>query len=853
MKVVGRTRTLGNLLLCLLLLFSFSYAACKAKPDSISVSSGSNNLGTFSSGETAYIDADLASSPLEVMLTFENVEESCYDAANLKMRLFSSASGRAASLSSEGNETGVVVASFTFADSIQLTTGFTSYIDIETNDGQTQTITLNFDYDNTAPTVSISSSPSQSVVGPSTPITITYAASDSQSGLVSISGLDSQTFENPVASFTNSTTETLSSTQTFTVTATDAKGLSSTASLEIKVDSEAPTIISFENVGYSSGTQRTASYELVVEDASFADSPPTVTADFSALSSGVSSLSGSCTKEGETRYSCKWQNVPITLSETSTVTIPVTVTDSLGNEVSTELSEEVFIDNEGPVISSFELVNRLGVTNIFSPYDDESIVRLVYSDESTLANVKLYTDFGKITLLSPSCEFESGTATCEWKLKDAVAVYKGIGTGSDTFSVQVVDEFGNPSTAEINVSIDEYMPQILSVEMIETESIKDGIVKSGEILDFKLFVEDDNLDDAGQYFVYADASSIYYAEGSSNLSASCSQYNETAVQCDISGIEVVNGYKNESIKFYVNDRAGNRNKEELYVEIFKISDEVFSSFKISDMDILNPINRNLILESDITGWFEGKIEKVGTEKNITIVNYQLKDCNDSDINPILMGERTLYPDDVVINEGQENLEDFVMKTLIETHPNVNDLNTKTMHCTMSILKRNEKEVFPPELVDFTLNIHFYDMLRTSLLDAHANKLLAEIESIESLGSWLDGMYDIYKIFRGACELISKVREMLKTFSHGVDVVQGLLASVGSSSVASPLQKLANNMNGLTDNFLFDKNGFIGKACDWVSCSNGATLTEYFNVSGLSQTFEGIKKLEGIQDAFTQAV
>ena len=88
----------------LLLLSSYSYAICKANPNTITISSGSNDLGAFKSGQTAYIDNNLAQSPLTVTLTFEGVEESCYDPADVTMRLFSSATPRPAQITSDGGK-----------------------------------------------------------------------------------------------------------------------------------------------------------------------------------------------------------------------------------------------------------------------------------------------------------------------------------------------------------------------------------------------------------------------------------------------------------------------------------------------------------------------------------------------------------------------------------------------------------------------------------------------------------------------------------------------------------------------------------------------------------------------------
>ncbi len=109
------------------------------------------------------------------------------------------------------------------------------------------------------------------------------------------------------------------------------------------------------------------------------------------------------------------------------------------------------------------------------------------------------------------------------------------------------------------------------------------------------------------------------------VEGNCKAWDEVSYECSFSGISVGNGYFKRNVSFLVFDAAGNGVNEMYEVEVFKVGDEVSSSFRIPDLKILNPIHRERIRQSSVKAWFRGNIERV--DETMFIVNYQIKECD----------------------------------------------------------------------------------------------------------------------------------------------------------------------------------------------------------------------------------
>ena len=457
-----------------------------------------------------------------------------------------------------------------------------------------------------------------------------------------------------------------------------------------------------------------------------------------------------------------------------------------------------------------------------------------FSDESLQdGDVSIIENFGTVQFApGPNCEYIGNVGECSWDLGERVDVYSGMASANDTYSIKVVDLYGNYETDKIEVTIDNVAPVISDVEVRETESIEDGVIKSGEEIDFRIFVEDLNLF-SNQYHITADFSNIDFRSGMDNVSGSCAQYNSSLVQCDFTGIEVVNGYLKRNVTFYVYDVAGNLGIENFEVEILKVSNEVVSSFRIEDLDIINPLNRNVVLKSGTSAWFEGALELMGEGSDMVLVNYQLKSCNESQMDPLIAPDFSLYPDDVVVNYGQDGAEEFAMEIELKAHTNVNDLNTKTMTCVMAVLKRDAENLYPAELVEFKVNFGFYDTPGGDYTKRYASEILSDIEDIEWTMGWFQTIYDIYDLFNSLCTVVNTGGSLMNTGVELWSLLQKAttagcittgVGTKGESCFITPMTATEGSKLAFM-NFLTEPP--VKTICDFVTCRNGFWLGDLF--------------------------
>ena len=78
------------------------------------------------------------------------------------------------------------------------------------------------------------------------------------------------------------------------------------------------------------------------------------------------------------------------------------------------------------------------------------------------------------------------------------------------------------------------------------------------------------------------------------------------------------------------------------------------------------------------------------------------------------------------------------------------MNSKTIGCEMSVLKRDSENLYDPEVVPFNLEFEFYGDVSGDILRAHATDIMSDIDDAEKLGDWFDSTYDIYALLSDFC-------------------------------------------------------------------------------------------------------
>ncbi len=900
------TKLVFTLVLVLVFLGSVS-AACLDDPTYVEVVSGSKNMGTYpiediNTGKIIYIKNNLDTDPLQVNFHFYGQDENCFNSTkDVMMKLFSSSLEIGAqSISFESGDT---IAKFTFDLPILAPASFSSSYIVKNKDNPNGNVgLLKFGTDTKKPVFTQkASAPESSIIKQGTAIKINYAIQDSQSGLKTIvitGGQATQTITlNGNSSYSGIINEELSATTTYVIKATDMLGNQASYNKSFLVDGTNPILSNFQVKEYSTTRQgqRVVSFKVDIEDESYAyeGETPSIYGDFSELDGSATNMAGSCIKtEISKKYTCSFDNVKILkLQDTKSVSITITGKDGIGNEVKGTYSKEIFFDGTGPEISEFYLENSLGTKNIFSAYDDKVKVYLQFNDESLkkLSDISIIENFDGDNFFISSlrnCYFEgdngnksnnasntgdggdtltggeNATSTpeeyslfsnlgkdviCEWDLGSWVSRYSGRESGTITLSVTLRDKYGNNGHASINVSFDNQVPEITDIELIETESVKDGLVNSGEVINFRIFVQDNNLDFDTDY-IYGDFSNIDYSDGMDKKGASCSAYNidedgNEIYQCDFEGITAENGYLKRDVTFVVIDKTANVAKETYEVEVLKVADEVRKVYKVVDanpnydgsdgiLHMLNPLNREQVKKSETTAWFEGRIElKNSADSGFELINYELISCDREGLMPIVASSNELYPDNLVQREeGETNADNkFAVKVDLSAHPNKADLNDKEITCTISVLKKDEETLYGGQIdniekIEFTMTFEFYNLPHEELLDARAQDILNKIDSIALTGNWFDTTWQIYEFFDKSCNTLTTINTAIAAIGgiwNGVSVI--LRATGYGTSVAEPIDKFLNPTDGKLSTLTKGDTGvmsYVNSFCNYMTCKTG---------------------------------
>lgn len=812
------------------------YSACVNEPDEVIVYSGDINLGVVDTDERIYIREDLSDDPLRVEYYFANNEGGCFDSnTNMRMKLTPSGAEVVADdlITTYDSDLKMNISKFTFNFNLayNLTTSISSSYLVEPTSGSSAIGSLLFDIDTTDPLIVVySNSHPNGLVQGGDEVEVLYTVADSQSLLKTliVSGgvTEIVNFENNENSYDGEIRATLNNNRDYVIRVTDKLGYETVETISFTVDSDAPTVTSLSKTYTYDGVQGVI-FSAVISDDSFGivSDTPNVVGDFSEVNPSVTSLVASCSRRDNTSFNCEWSEFDVTIGSTSTVNLRFTVSDSLGNSNTITRQESILVDSAGPEVIEFQLLNGNGVANVFSSDDENVKLTIKFRDPSMITNdpPQIVEDFDIIPTPTRDCTYSEDEGQCIWEFGDSLSRYNGVDNKSVIFEVTLVDFFSNIRTVQLNVNIDNSLPVLKSLEVIETESIKDGILKSGERFDFRVEVSDSNLFSNG-YFIYGDFSTIDFRAGLDNKTPECSNIDSEVLRCDFKNIEAENGYMNRTINIYISDTSGNTIMVPYNIEVLKIGTEVVSSFKIDDVVVTNPLNRNLVIESGTNAWFEGVVEN--KDNSMTLVNYQLVDCNPSGFDPIIVHDFSLFPEENVV-VSEEGDEEFALKIRLKNHPNIADLDEKRMTCQMAVLKRDEQTAYPPEIIEFGLIVTFYDTPRGDLIKAHAQQLLDEIEEISFMGDWFDTIYSIYDVLNNVCLLVSNGVGILSAVDNVWQGVEWLMKPTGfftvgatSEIIGRQSQGIRNFHNGMAS---LVEEGPVKYVCDFVTCRNGGLL------------------------------
>jgi hypothetical protein len=849
-----------NFIFLTIFVSNLGYSMCVSQPESISVKSGNYDLGDINlqyNPKEVFVKSSLSSHALTINFVFNNTELSCYSEDNefVTFQLINGGDFIKGVKSVQTFENGNELTTFKFTYNLGYNIVNTLNSKYKINSVESRIV---FKEDVTKPSLIISGIDTSILVKYKDNISFNYIATDSQSGpgKITISGGRTSMIYDYVAKELNgeivgseptSYSDTPSSSKIYTVRIEDKLGNFETKTISVVVDSKAPDIVEIKKTYIYNSNARYVKFSVLLEDESFVlGMVPTIIGNFDNINSDEKKSKGVCNQNdvSENQYLCIFLDVEIKkISDTILVPLFFNVTDGIGNSEVIPKTEEIFIDSSEPMITEFNVYNSLGIKNKVSIFDKNITVKLIATDKSLIKPRIIVEDFDEIQFApTKKCEYQSSISTliCTWELGNYIDAYSGFNDlETAIFKVIVVDNYGNSAEESVTIIFDSDAPTLAKdIEVREQNDIKNGVLKSGDVIDFILTIDDDNMiTEDNKYFVYANLSSINYDEEYNWVEGRCNNVGDQTV-CDFLNIELNSGYFLKNVTFYVSDIMGNKNKFDLEVEVFAVSNEVSQSFSIDKLDILNPISRERILEESVTVWFEGKINNKEENKGIEIINYLFLNCNESDLGnlDIINGRDELYPENTVfyLEEGDE---EFILKMELQDHRSMVDLVKTEVSCSMSVLKRDNVSIFPEEIVEFDIVIDFFNSKRGSITQALAEDIVADIENADKLGEKFDQIYNVYETLSSVCNTVSSTTGLIAGVSSSWQAVSLVLHKTGYGSAPA---LLADNAIFGAEGLLSTLNtGVIGSMCDMLTCKNGGLISGFGGDTGLGEWLDDV--------------
>ncbi len=645
-------------------------------------------------------------------------------------------------------------------------------------------------------------------------------------------------------------------------------------SLFVEVDSSAPLVNGFGDRGvFSENGGRKYSFFVEVSDSSFDSftSPQNVTAKFSPSSILNPSIvtTQDCRFIIGSKYVCHFSEIDVTALQTTSLNITVTAQDAIGNVGEGVFTgKEIFIDSQPPLIEEFYFENSFGGINIVSPEANGSIILyLKYFDETGLDSamgVRKYFD----ELLHPiSDPVGCGELCIFWNFTTGsvdsnFAPYLLKDNQRAIFKVILKDAYQHSSEANQTLLFDRFVPKIINSTHVEGDEtcqgstiVKDSLIQSCEEFDVEVIIHEleerygENLRIYGNFSRISTRDSLAIPQCEiENLGSDLLEY-----RCVFENLEAAQGHLFSNYSIIVEDSAGNRAENFFDFEILNTSyDLTQERYDINDLDVLAPLSRILLDQDDgqgeVVGWFEGELRDKMNNDGFEIVNYQLLNCLDFQIDTnsdfgtdtLRVINPSLYPTRVETIFTAENPlvgvdKDFIMSFVLDKFENPSLLSEVQTTCIMAVLYRDATTIYePPQLINFTVNVDFYDLPRGHLLRAHAESLRDDLEDIENLEKYFGGAYETYETFAEICNAVNNVCTVVSTASNVMTAVSNGLFTTGFGAGFADLISTTDNYGTGYLQFICDEEtSYIKQACNWVTCEN--TL-----LPGMKEFFEELQ-------------
>jgi hypothetical protein len=135
---------------------------------------------------------------------------------------------------------------------------------------------------------------------------------------------------------------------------------------------------------------------------------------------------------------------------------------------------------------------------------------------------------------------------------------------------------------------------------------------------------------------------------------------------------------------------------------------------------------------------------------------------------------------------------------------------------MALLYRDATTIYEPaQLINFSVEVEFYELPRGHLLRAYAEDLEEDLEKIQKFEDKFDGLYDTTKEITNICDTVTQVCGTVSTISGGLSAVAVVLEAWGMGSFISEAKNpIQGTLSGICNNEIVSQ---INTFCNYATC------------------------------------
>ncbi|MFT4244189.1 MAG: hypothetical protein ACMXYB_01895 [Candidatus Woesearchaeota archaeon] len=540
---------------------------------------------------------------------------------------------------------------------------------------------------------------------------------------------------------------------------------------------------------------------------------------------------------------CLFRSQPVHVDSTFQTNFSVRVFDIVRNEVVTNFTKTIEIENQGPEIHNFELLNPINRSNILSSFNNEnSKIILEYSNnlpslyiDSNSNNpqrVRIQTNFQPFSNMpSPDCEqveIRTNRKRCVWEVEPQYVA------GFQEFNISVVltDIAGNSNTEEISITVNNKVPKITNLRIVERGNERNSILESYERVRIEFFVREVGLED--EFEVKIDGSNIIFRESPEAINFVCqyvqqSELGEDGQICFSDEFELNRGFegdRTEDLRIIVTNYAGNRDVATKEVKIFKIHEgEAIDYFDLDFVELLTPLNRRVVQQQGMDVYHFFRLKPKNSNQEFRIVSVQLMgmgtslEDNNEDVRLSSFELQNENSQGIVAGDNR----DFFLKSFMPRLLSAHEMQGRT-HSTvvLSIVKTDIDTIYKDENVTIRLPIEFYDLPRDLNSNiALAQKILGDIEGVNENIRKGKSLYDYYMMYYNICSVYSGISGAIQSLSLSWKTISLALSSMAPGMFASTDNAVGNT--GKVNSMLRNINNVMGKICMLASCDFSQNL------------------------------